>query len=108
MTALALQLLQMVLVLAAAPLLTGVVRKVKARLVGRRGPSPLQPYRDLLRLLRKDRRHGGNQKPMAFLCREASDHAQHPRPGAVRLGRLPFKGIHRLEAAWRRNDADLL
>jgi formate hydrogenlyase subunit 4 len=54
MRALALQLLQMVLVLAAAPLLTGVVRKVKARLVGRRGPSPLQPYRDLLRLLRKE------------------------------------------------------
>ena len=48
------ELLQMVLVLAAAPLLTGTVRQTKARLVGRRGPSPIQPYRDLLRLLRKE------------------------------------------------------
>jgi formate hydrogenlyase subunit 4 len=45
---------QMALVLLAAPLLTGVVRKVKARLLRRQGPPVLQPYRDLLRLLRKD------------------------------------------------------
>lgn len=45
---------QMALVLLLAPLLTGVVRKVKARLVRRRGASVVQPYRDLLRLLRKD------------------------------------------------------
>jgi formate hydrogenlyase subunit 4 len=44
----------MALVLLAAPLLTGVVRKVKARLLRRRGPSVLQPYRDLIRLLRKE------------------------------------------------------
>jgi formate hydrogenlyase subunit 4 len=45
---------QMALVLALAPLFTGAVRLVKARLMGRRGPSPLQPYRDLLRLTRKE------------------------------------------------------
>ena len=45
---------QMALVLIVAPLLTGVVRSVKARLLRRRGPSPLQPYRDLLRLIRKE------------------------------------------------------
>jgi formate hydrogenlyase subunit 4 len=45
---------QMALVLALAPLLTGFVRKVKARLVRRRGPPLLQPYRDLLRLMRKE------------------------------------------------------
>ena len=44
----------MVLVLLLAPLLTGFVRKVKARLLRRRGPPLLQPYRDLLRLLRKE------------------------------------------------------
>jgi formate hydrogenlyase subunit 4 len=44
---------QMALVLLLAPLLTGFVRKVKARLLRRRGASVLQPYRDLLRLLRK-------------------------------------------------------
>ena len=45
---------QMVLVLALAPLLTGFVRKVKARLTRRQGPSLIQPYRDLARLMRKD------------------------------------------------------
>ncbi|MDE1935773.1 respiratory chain complex I subunit 1 family protein [Bradyrhizobium sp.] len=45
---------QMALVLALAPLLTGFVRKIKARLLRRRGAPLLQPYRDLVRLLRKD------------------------------------------------------
>ena len=45
---------QMALVLLAAPLLTGYVRKIKARILRRRGPSLLQPYRDLIRLLRKE------------------------------------------------------
>lgn len=36
--------------LALAPLLPGVVQTAKARLQGRRGPSPLQPYRELRRL----------------------------------------------------------
>ena len=48
------QLAQMALVLGLAPLLTGLVRKVKARLQRRRGPPLLQPYRDLRRLLGKD------------------------------------------------------
>ena len=48
------QFAQMALVLALAPLLTGFVRKLKARLLRRRGPSVFQPYRDLLRLLRKE------------------------------------------------------
>ena len=50
----ALQGAQMLLVLLLAPLLTGFVRKVKARLLSRKGPPLLQPYRDLLRLMRKD------------------------------------------------------
>jgi formate hydrogenlyase subunit 4 len=45
---------QMLLVLALAPLLTGLVRKLKARLQMRRGPPLLQPYRDLWKLLRKE------------------------------------------------------
>jgi formate hydrogenlyase subunit 4 len=48
------QFVQMMLVLALAPLLTGYVRKVKAHLVRRQGPPLLQPYRDLARLLRKE------------------------------------------------------
>jgi formate hydrogenlyase subunit 4 len=45
---------QMMLVLLLAPLFTGYVRKVKARLVRRQGPPLLQPYRDLVRLARKE------------------------------------------------------
>jgi formate hydrogenlyase subunit 4 len=45
---------QMFLILLLAPLFTGFVRKVKARLLRRQGPSVLQPYRDLLRLIRKE------------------------------------------------------
>ena len=39
--------------LALAPLLPGLVQHWKARLQGRRGPTPLQPYRELRRLWRK-------------------------------------------------------
>ncbi len=45
---------QMLLVLLLAPLLTGIVRKVKARLMRRKGPPVLQPYRNLIRLFRKE------------------------------------------------------
>jgi len=48
------QAVQMALVLLLAPLLTGFVRKVKARLQHRQGPDLIQPYRDLLRLLHKE------------------------------------------------------
>ena len=48
------QLVQIVLVLAAAPLLTGATRSIRARLLRRRGPPLLQPYRDLLKLIRKE------------------------------------------------------
>lgn len=51
---LAVQGVQMFLVLLLAPLLLGFTRKVKARLLRRRGPPVLQPYRDLLRLIRKE------------------------------------------------------
>jgi formate hydrogenlyase subunit 4 len=45
---------QMLLVLLLAPLLTGIVRKVKARLMRRKGPPLMQPYRNLIRLFRKE------------------------------------------------------
>ena len=51
---LVLQLFQMALVLAIAPLLTGWVRVLKARLQRRAGPPLLQVYRDLLKLISKD------------------------------------------------------
>lgn len=45
---------QMFLVLLIAPLVSGVVRKMKSRLTRRRGPSVFQPYYDLWKLLRKE------------------------------------------------------
>ncbi len=51
---LAVQSFQMLLVVLLAPLVTGLVRKMKARLLRRRGPSLIQPYRDLIRLLHKE------------------------------------------------------
>ena len=52
--ALATQLAQMLLVLVAAPAVTGLTRKSKARLQRRAGPPILQSYRDLRRLLAKE------------------------------------------------------
>jgi formate hydrogenlyase subunit 4 len=49
-----LQVVHLALALLLAPLLVGTTRLAKARLQGRRGPSPVQPYRDLLRLVRKE------------------------------------------------------
>ncbi|MBI3496418.1 MAG: NADH-quinone oxidoreductase subunit H [Proteobacteria bacterium] len=54
MTGLILQIVQSLSVLLVAPLFTGLVRKIKARLVGRVGPALVQPYRDLARLMRKE------------------------------------------------------
>ena len=55
-----LQIAQMILVVALAPLMTGFVRKIKARLQRRQGPALFQPYRDLLKLLRKEVVLAGN------------------------------------------------
>ena len=52
--------LQMLLVLLLAPLLTGFVRKVKARLLLRRGPPLIQPYRDLARLMKHETEQSGS------------------------------------------------
>jgi formate hydrogenlyase subunit 4 len=48
------QFAHLLLALALAPALTGLVRRIKARLLGRRGPPIRQPFRDLIRLARKE------------------------------------------------------
>ncbi|KAA5599612.1 respiratory chain complex I subunit 1 family protein [Blastochloris sulfoviridis] len=45
---------QMLLMLVIAPALVGLIRKVKARLLSRRGPPVFQPYRELWRLMHKE------------------------------------------------------
>jgi formate hydrogenlyase subunit 4 len=52
--AIVLQVAQFLLVLLVAPLITGIARKARGRLLARKGPSIFQPYRDLAKLLRKD------------------------------------------------------
>lgn len=47
------QVVHLVLLVALAPAITGLVRWVKARALGRAGPAPWQPYRDLRRLMLK-------------------------------------------------------
>src|SRR5260370_4473886 len=44
--------LQLVLVLLAAPLVSGIIKTLKARLQTRRGPNILQSYRDIFTLFR--------------------------------------------------------
>ena len=46
-------LMQIIVLLAVSPFLVGLIRKVKARLQCRRGASVFQPYRDLVKLFRK-------------------------------------------------------
>ncbi len=48
------QAIQPVAILALAPLVQGTVNSLRARLQGRPGPSPLQPLRDLRKLLAKE------------------------------------------------------
>jgi formate hydrogenlyase subunit 4 len=52
--ALAAQGSQMILVLAVAPAVTGITRKVKAQLMRRQGAPVIQGYRDLIKLVRKE------------------------------------------------------
>lgn len=47
------QMLHLVLVVAAAPLVVGGIRWLKARMMGRRAAHPLQPWRDIVKLMRK-------------------------------------------------------
>lgn len=54
LTKILIEVIQMLIVGLGAPLLVGLVRRVKARLQGRRGASVLQPYADLRKLLAKE------------------------------------------------------
>jgi formate hydrogenlyase subunit 4 len=55
LVALVAQFLHVALLLAVAPTLTGLIAWIEARLTGRVGPPLLQPWRELARLLRKQR-----------------------------------------------------
>ena len=48
------QMIQMFLVLLIAPAITGITRRTKARFMRRQGAPIIQPYRDLIKLMRKE------------------------------------------------------
>ncbi|MGH2915550.1 MAG: NADH-quinone oxidoreductase subunit H, partial [Solirubrobacteraceae bacterium] len=50
----AIQTLQVVTILALAPLVNGLIARAEAIVQQRRGPRVLQPYYDILKLLRKE------------------------------------------------------
>ncbi len=57
--------LQLAVFTAFAPLLTGTIRRTKARLQGRRGAPLMQPYRDLVKWWGKTPLVGGTSGPVA-------------------------------------------
>lgn len=60
--------MQILTLLAAAPLLQGAMRSLRARLAGRPGPSPLQPYRDLAKLWTKEALMPQGVSPLAAIA----------------------------------------
>src|SRR5437867_2000930 len=46
--------IQVLITAAGAPLCVGIIRKLTARMQGRRGPGVMQPYRDLRKFLGKE------------------------------------------------------
>src|SRR5665811_522522 len=46
--------LQIIIILALSPLLSGIIKKAKAFFQIRKGPSIFQPYYDIAKLLKKD------------------------------------------------------
>jgi formate hydrogenlyase subunit 4 len=46
--------LQFIIIILFSPLIQGIIKKLKANMQGRVGPGVMQPYYDLIRLLRKD------------------------------------------------------
>ena len=58
-----LPLCQMLLLVALGPLVTGVIQKIKARLQCRSGAGIFQPYRDLMKFLRKGTVQSDNSSP---------------------------------------------
>jgi formate hydrogenlyase subunit 4 len=75
-----------------APLLPGLVQSAKGKLQGRRGPSPLQPYRELRRLWRRSR--------VAPEPRSAVYEAAPPVVGAALLLALLLLPIGSHAASW--------
>ena len=91
------QLLHLALVLAAAPLVVGGIRWLKARMMGRRGASPLQPWRDSGKLLRKRPVLAENASSSA----EAAPYAARRRgAGRARAG-AELRPRHGASRRWR-------
>ncbi len=68
----AVMILQAVLLIAISPLMTGIIRKIKASYQGKVGSGIFQPYYDLAKLFRKGRLTGKNHtwlfKAIPYMC----------------------------------------
>ena len=53
-TELAVMIIQVVALILISPLITGIIRKIKALMQNKVGASIFQPYRDLRKLMRKE------------------------------------------------------
>lgn len=64
--------LQAVVLIAVSPLMTGIIRKIKAAYQGKVGPGIFQPYHDLAKLFRKGRLTGKDHtwlfKAIPYMC----------------------------------------
>ncbi|HEU5453717.1 MAG TPA: NADH-quinone oxidoreductase subunit H [Terriglobales bacterium] len=65
---LALTIVQALLLIALAPLLRGIIARLKARIQNRRGASILRPYSDLLKLFRKEDLQPATASPLFRLA----------------------------------------
>lgn len=54
MLSIAIEVFQIFVIIALAPLLSGIIKKIKAFFQIRKGPGVFQPYYDIAKLLRKD------------------------------------------------------
>ena len=73
----------------AAPLLPGLTQWIKARLQGRRGATPLQPYRELARLWRKSVVDPEGTGPVYRSARRSSPRARARLPAGADRGACP-------------------
>ena len=89
--------IHLVLLLVLPPLLLGVINKTKAWFAGRIGPPLLQPYYDLVKLMRKG--HGDQHDDDMGLSRRTGRHAGDRAAGGPADADRPVRCADRVSPA---------
>lgn len=93
----AVQVLQVLTILALAPLISGIIARVEAILQQRKGPRVLQPYYDIFKLLGKGTVIFAGEHPAAAILSYAHEHGFDlivcGHHYSRRVGRLLLKGV---------------